>query len=338
LEACGLQLAGPVTPALDSNLSILLLRSPHWLPVLVGTARGRPDPELVETVALLRSMLVGARLTRPRLKRLAAVAADMAAIGLENPSAGEPVWPPQKPFQVVAEYLTKRPRLEPGPFGWKYPGMFLFLPELLEAFPRARYIHVLRHPLDVAWSSNTGGVRLWAPIAGIDPAEIDERPENAQLAWWLYSTRMALAAGRDLRDRFMLVRLEQLVERPRAVARRLAAFAGLDPDGPALKRAVDAVESPGSIGRHAGQPLDVFDPRLLADAQGFINRWYAPAGPRDESPEAEDEPSAVEDKSPEAEDEPPEAEDEPPEAEARTRSNVAPEAVSISDQASDEGE
>jgi Sulfotransferase family len=273
LQACGVQLAGSVTAALDSDFAIMLLRRLHWLPVLAGTRQARPDPELVQTFTLLRTMLAAGELDRPKLERLAAAAADAAALGFEQEDPAMPRWPPQKSFQLAAEYFTEPPQVKPGPFGWKYPGMFLFLPELMQAFPQARYIHVLRDPFDMAWSSNAGGVRLWAPLAGIDPSELETRPQNAQLAWWLYSTRLALSGGRGLRDRFMVVRLEQLVNHPRASARRLAAFAGLEPDAASLGTTLKAVQRPESIGRSAGQPLDVFDPKLLAEAQAYVTRW-----------------------------------------------------------------
>lgn len=241
----------------------------------MGAERVRPDPELVQTFGLLRTMLVGGQLNRAKLRRLAAAAADVAALGLEQGFPGVRWWAPHKPFQFVAGYLNERPPLKPGPFGWKHPGTHLMLPELLEAFPRARYIHVLRDPLDMAWSSNVQGVRLWAAVAGIDPSELDARPQNAQLAWWLHSTRLALAAGRELGNRFMLVRLEHLVDRPRAVAGRLAAFAGLEPDREALGGAIESVHQAESIGRSADKPLDVFDPALLAEAQAYVSRWNA---------------------------------------------------------------
>jgi hypothetical protein len=278
LQTCGLQLPGPTTPQLDSSWSTILFRRPRWRTVLTGPESARPDAELVATFELLRTMMVGGELDRQRLERLAAAAADVAALGVEPEVPGVRWWAPHKPFQFVAEYVTQRPQLKPGPFGWKHPIVYLLLPELLQVFPRARYIHVLRDPLDMAWSGNLQGVRLWGPVAGIDPAEIEARPQNAQLAWWLYSTQLALRAGRAMGDRFTVVRLEQLAEHPRAVTRRLAAFAGLEPDSSALSSAIDAVERPESIGRSAEHPLDVFDPKLLAEAQAYVKRWAAPSG------------------------------------------------------------
>lgn len=101
----------------------------------------------------------------------------------------------------------------------KSPTNERYLARLLTEFPRARVIHVIRHPLAVLASHeqerrNAGGERL--PLRRI--ARDLER-----------SYRIAARRGRGADDRYLLVRYEELLERPRDTVERLASFLDIAP-------------------------------------------------------------------------------------------------------------
>src|SRR5207302_8935000 len=137
------------------------------------------------------------------------------------------------------------------------------LPEIIATFPDVRYVHVVRHPLDMAWSSNSTQLRLWGDLHGIEPAHAESCHPAAQLAWWLRSTRQAVETCVSLEGRFMLLRYESFCEHPLRSVAELAEFAGLRPDEETLQRASAGVELSASIGRWRRKPLDVFEPGLL---------------------------------------------------------------------------
>jgi Sulfotransferase family len=178
------------------------------------------------------------------------------------------------PFRIVAEYLDRAsPEASHEPWGFKYAAADVLLPELLAAFGELRYIHVVRDPFDAAWSENREVVELWGRLGGIGPERLARSPQDAALGWWLRSTSQAVSAGRSIGGRFMLVRLEQLWQHPIAVARRLAEFAGLQPDQETLRLAITDITAPDSVGRYKQHGLEALDPALVARAQGWIDNW-----------------------------------------------------------------
>jgi hypothetical protein len=285
LRACGLLLPEPLNPQLDTQWGDVLFKRPSWRPVLLAADRRRPVPELTEAVRVLQALLLGEPLDHRRLAMVAAAAAEYADLGRDGAAAGGVRWPPPATaFSLIAAHLARSdPPDVLDRWGWKHPVSQLLLPELRAACDGIRYIHVARHPLDAAWSSNTQGVALWGALAGIDQAQIDAAPADARLSWWLHTMRAALAVGREMGGRFMVVRLEQLCRHPIGVVRRLAAFAGLQPDDATLRSAAGLVAAPASIGRWRAHPLDGFDADRLAAARAWAAQWE-PAGDETDPP------------------------------------------------------
>ncbi|MDE2448076.1 MAG: sulfotransferase, partial [Gammaproteobacteria bacterium] len=101
----------------------------------------------------------------------------------------------------------------------KSPTNERFVSKLHREFPRARVVHVIRHPLAVLASReqelrNMGGGPL--PLRRI--ARDLER-----------SYRIAARSGDRADDRYLLMRYEDLLERPRESVERLAGFLGIEP-------------------------------------------------------------------------------------------------------------
>jgi hypothetical protein len=275
LRICGLTMTGPLNQEVDNEWVTMLFKRPRWLPLLLE--RKRPIPEVVQAFEVLRAMFSGQQLDSNQLSLLAQAAADCAILGY---AAQEDLrwWAPPTPFKFVMQYLGNPPSpVGQRPWGWKEPVSHVVLPELIAAFPRVSYVHVVRDPLDMAWSSNTQGVRLWGALCGIDRAQIESSPANARLAWWLYSIRSTVARAQALGDRFMLVRFEHLCADPSAAVRRLAAFAGLEPDKARLDEAAKFVERPATIGRQHEHDLDSLDRTMLTEAN-FWTRYLDESG------------------------------------------------------------
>jgi hypothetical protein len=271
LQSCGLHLAGPINDQLDSIWMTLMFERPGWLTALMGDER--PVSALVHAARTIRSMYNGAQLPRGKLAVLAAAAAETATLGYD-PDGPVRRWPPAVPFRFVADYLgTRHDPIPPGPWGWKAPVNQVVLPELLEAFPRARYIHVVHHPLDIAWSGNTRGAWQWGSLCGYDRDAVQRAPHNARLAWWLYTMEHTIAMAQGLRERVAWVSLEAICARPGALTRQLSTFAGLRPDAGVVRVAAAQVEPPASMGRWREHDLATLDPSLLERAQAWLPRW-----------------------------------------------------------------
>jgi len=176
----------------------------------------------------------------------------------------------------VQRFAARRPRPEAALWGWKEPSTHVFLPELCEHYPGMRYIHMIRHGLDMALSSNQIQARRWSREYGLDTPRGPVSPRRS-LAYWVRSNSRAIATGTErLGGRFLLLRFEDLCDEPAAQIERLASFVGVTPSDETSERLSALPRSPASRGRFIGHPLDDFDPE---DLRAVAELGYAAAAP-----------------------------------------------------------
>lgn len=224
-------------------------------------------PRCVRNVMLLRSHIVemqyrvfsaamlGRRPGLLALMSILAAAVEAWRRGRDRGGDGRGLWA----FQRVANMLKARP---PSPdryagWGWKEPNTHVYLRLLAACEPRLRYIHVIRHGLDMAFSSNDQQLRLWGRAYDMDlPANAAPTP-NQKLAFWILANRRALNTGEWMGPaRFHCLRFDDLCLQPEKVLRELAEFVGVrDPD---LASACKRVRVPESWGRYRREDLGQF--------------------------------------------------------------------------------
>lgn len=132
-------------------------------------------------------------------------------------------------------------------WGWKNGTVFLFLDEFAAHVPDLRYVHVIRHGLDMALSRNTRQVRLWGHVFGIEYG-VPTRTASA-LDYWVAANEHALdTAPRLLDGRVLVVNFDDLCADPRRSVAELAAFVGAG--APDLDALAALVRPPATMGRH----------------------------------------------------------------------------------------
>lgn len=138
-------------------------------------------------------------------------------------------------------------------WGWKVPTSFLWLSELHDFFPGLRYLHVIRHGLDMAYSRNRSQVQLWGHRFDMSPGS---RPSPEEvLRYWVRANRHAVAQGGALlRDRFLLINFDALCMNPEKGIGRMAGMLGLSLDRYHMAELVRRVHPPRSMNRYRRQP------------------------------------------------------------------------------------
>ena len=124
------------------------------------------------------------------------------------------------------------------PWGFKLPECMLVLPELASALPEARFIHLVRNPLDCCLRRTHLTSRTDNPIGiatleaayralgrGGTPSEEPDHIRNA--ASWRFQVEQAREWAEKLGPRCLEVRYEDVCSRPQEVADRIAAFVGI---------------------------------------------------------------------------------------------------------------
>lgn len=135
-------------------------------------------------------------------------------------------------------------------WGWKEPNSHLYLPMLLQHFRDLRYIHVLRHGLDMAFSRNVMQMLLWGPAFGIGAdAGTAETPLAAFEYWTIVNQRVDELAAKHP-NRVLLVRFEDLCQQPVRTVKRMADFVGMDVEETACDRLAAKVEAPTPLHRY----------------------------------------------------------------------------------------
>jgi len=156
-------------------------------------------------------------------------------------------------------------------WGWKEPRSIFLLPFLCEELPDLRFVHVVRDGRDMAFSTNQNQLRKHGHVA-LGP-EWDEAPEAVRsIALWNWLNLRAADLGeRELGDRYLRMRFEDLCERPLDEIPRFLAFFELGGDVETLAREVE----PPEIGRWRTQPPELVAELEEAGREGLARFGYA---------------------------------------------------------------
>jgi Sulfotransferase family len=117
---------------------------------------------------------------------------------------------------------SKRPY---QPWAWKEPNTHIVVDRIFRFDTQLKYIHVVRHPIDMATSSNQSQLALWGPmILGDEVAEITPR---ASLAFWCAAHRRITSLTDRWPARSMIVDYDALCRAPNTHCASIAGFVGV---------------------------------------------------------------------------------------------------------------
>ncbi len=189
---------------------------------------------------------------------------EVAVRGHNHRGEGKGRWAFQRAFRMLTA-SAPAPEKCLG-WGWKEPNTHVYLRLLAACEPRLRYVHVVRHGLDMAFSKNDQQLRLWGKLYDLELAPNADPTPADKLAVWIRANRRALNTGVWMGPaRFHVVRFDDLCRRPEPTIRELAAFVGIpNPDIPAACR---RVRVPESFGRYRNENLSVFSDSALEEVR-----------------------------------------------------------------------
>jgi hypothetical protein len=142
-------------------------------------------------------------------------------------------------------------------WAWKEPNTHIVARHLLCFSSELRYVHVVRHGLDMAFSANQRQLHFWGPSLP-EIAELGVTPRSS-LKFWCRAQRAALHARARWPDRVFLLNFDQLCCNPETVLSALLAFLGEDAGAEKLGELAGAVAPPPSMGRFRRHDVALFD-------------------------------------------------------------------------------
>ena len=115
-----------------------------------------------------------------------------------------------------------RPRFH-GSWGWKEPNTHVVIERLWQRLPTLRYIHVVRHGLDMAYSGNQNQLHLWGPV--VLEAGGPASPARSLAYWCRVHRYMQQLLARN-QDRMYWLDYDALCRNPHAELSAMYRFLG----------------------------------------------------------------------------------------------------------------
>lgn len=106
--------------------------------------------------------------------------------------------------------------------GWKEPNTHMVLERLLSSLPNMKYIHVVRHGVDMAFSSNQNQLKFWSlddPFSEVTPQQSFE--------WWCRVQTKVSTLIKSHPTRIYILRFEDLLLTPRKIVESLFNFCNI---------------------------------------------------------------------------------------------------------------
>ena len=146
------------------------------------------------------------------------------------------------PYRVYNSFFNDHPTARKT-WGWKEPNAHIFLPLLAERFPNLRYVHVLRHPLDIAFGKNHLQLHNWKHLFRI--TETNEH--RAAIMYYDAANQRAMEIGKRLGgERFLLLKHETICGDSKVAIDSLLSFCGLNANA-ALRETLYAIPKQDNI-------------------------------------------------------------------------------------------
>jgi len=156
-------------------------------------------------------------------------------------------------------------------WGWKVPGQFYFLHYTSNYFPKMKYIHTIRHGLDMAFSRNKNQLRNWGPSLGIQAKSPDD--PIAALEYWIRANDLAIEKGKSLlKDHFFLLNYDDLCKSPKQTISHLVEFITDDtsPSAEFVSELIELVKPPSPVNRYLNYDYgNIFDSQSIDRVREF---------------------------------------------------------------------
>lgn len=188
LQETGFYIGGFLNQALDNLWYTLLLRRARLFP---GESPGG-DREIRKALELFETaMTQGLNDSPQRWQRHLIREAVLESMEEKNRD---------QPRKAQKSLVASRPP-DPGAYrawGWKEPNTHIHLEALTRAFPDLKYVLLIRHGLDMAFSPNRSQLRRWGRRSGVATPESDAQVPAAALRYWVRANRQAVDRGERL--------------------------------------------------------------------------------------------------------------------------------------------
>ena len=247
----------------DNLWFTLLFKRPKWFNALAD----QKEKTVFKGLNVLTKAMMGVLEPLPdELDFIMSAAAEMADAGHDHLGSGRGGWAVRRAWHMLRS--RSESTLTSFPWGWKEPNTHVYLFYLGHYFADLKYIHVMRHGLDMAYSANQAQLHNWGPLFNLKAPESSERFPVVSLEYWIRANKRAIETGRHLgRGRFFLLNYDKLCTSPESEIRSLTSFLGLKISRTAFEAVCRLPRKPPSMDRYQKHDLSVFRPESLNEVR-----------------------------------------------------------------------
>lgn len=170
------------------------------------------------------------------------------------------------------EYLYENRKINYD-WGWKEPNTQIYVSDVLNYFPKMKYIHVLRHGLDMAFSNNVQQLTNWGWKYNIHLTGDETETQLAfkQLDFWIESTKDVIQKIRHYENRVYILNHTNFCPHPVKEIDKLLNFCDFMPNRQLLNDLYEIPKNTGSNKRYQKYSLKIFNDKQLefVEQMGF---------------------------------------------------------------------
>jgi Sulfotransferase family len=249
----------------DNLWFTLLFRRPRWYQKVAT----RKESRIFTGLCLLTKTMLGTgALTFNELAFLMGAAIEMSVNLQISNKAMRGIWPFGRARNMLRAARTPLPKNYRG-WGWKEPNSHIYLPCLFRQFPALKYIHVIRHGLDLAFSINQVQLYNWSFLFGLEPPKSKSHVPAASLKYWVRANQRAVDLGKNFPDRFLSVNFDELCRSPAQEIKRILDFTDVRIPADEFARLCELPQRQASSGRYLQRDCSVFDPADVEAVRRF---------------------------------------------------------------------
>lgn len=254
LSLFGFYLGNDLNGAKDNLMYTLLFKRPNWF------YRNKDNRKTIRTGLNVfhKIMKRRKRITIPEMIFVLKALFSQALFGHNYSGSGRKL----RPIMRIQKIFTsiKDTKIRYVGWGWKEPNSFLIIHYIAEKYNNFKYIHMIRHGLDMAFSKNQNQLFNWGPLYGVNRPTISSQIPSAALQYWIRANQQILMVGEKLGpDKFLKINFEKLCNYPESEIQKMIDFLNIDPEDEVYQRALKLPQKPKSMRRYRNHDLSQFE-------------------------------------------------------------------------------
>ncbi|HUL00928.1 MAG TPA: sulfotransferase [Nitrospirota bacterium] len=264
LALFGFYIGCDLNEASDNLWYTLLFKRPRWF------YKNRTNNNEIKIGLSLYHKLMTSRerLSLGEYRFLSQAVVEMALSGHNHHGNGKGLWPFGRIRKMISPVgVGERDYVG---WGWKEPNSHLLISNLADYFFNFKYIHLIRHGLDMAFSHNQQQLYNWGRLFDVElPNDKSEIP-SASFSYWVRANDTVIDIGEKLGDsRFLLINYDKLCDSPINEINKITKFIGILVDDQLISTACNLVRKPKTAQRYKKHDVRQFNCKDVSALERF---------------------------------------------------------------------